>query len=114
MRGAGKAANLSANSGANSGLLEMRRKNEHREAILYAALGLVAGAMFSLILATMGSFPMNGQAALPFPFRILFGGLAIVVLPVFYGVVGALMAGLGAALYNLVAKWVGGIEVEVG
>jgi hypothetical protein len=83
--------------------------------ILYAALGLVAGAMFSLIFATMGSFPMkDGQSALPFPFRILFGGLAVVFLPVFYGVMGALMAGLGAALYNVVAKWVGGIEVEVG
>jgi hypothetical protein len=82
--------------------------------ILYAALGLVIGAMFSLIFVTMGSFPMNGQAALPFPFRILFGGLAVVLLPVFYGVMGALMAGLGAALYNLVARWVGGIEVEVG
>lgn len=83
--------------------------------ILYAALGLVVGAMFSLIFVTMGSFPMkDGQAALPFPFRILFGGLAVVVLPVLYGVMGALMAGLGAAFYNLVAKWVGGIEVEVG
>jgi hypothetical protein len=83
--------------------------------ILYAALGLVLGAMFSLIFVTMSSFPIkNGQAALPFPFRILFGGLAVVLLPIFYGVMGALMAGLGAALYNVVAKWVGGIEVEVG
>jgi Transmembrane domain of unknown function (DUF3566) len=83
--------------------------------ILYAALGLVVGAMFSLIFATMGSFPMkDGQTALPFPLRILFSGLAVVIFPVLYGVIGALMAGLMTALYNLVAKWVGGIEVEVG
>jgi hypothetical protein len=82
--------------------------------ILYAGLGLVAGAMFSLVIA-MGSLPSKGeQGAPPFPFRMLFGPLAIVVLPVFYGVLGALMTGVMSALYNVVAKWVGGIEVEVG
>ena len=33
--------------------------------------------------------------------------------PIMYGVMGFLVGVIGAFLYNVVAKWVGGIEVEV-
>jgi len=42
------------------------------------------------------------------------GVLAIAVLaPIFYGVLGFVAGAIGAFLYNLAAKWVGGIEIEL-
>jgi hypothetical protein len=36
-----------------------------------------------------------------------------VILPVFYGVMGFVFGALGAFLYNLMAKWMGGIQLEL-
>jgi hypothetical protein len=44
---------------------------------------------------------------------LLFGGLSIVIFPIALGLMGALMAGLGAVIYNVSARYVGGIAVEV-
>jgi len=44
------------------------------------------------------------------------GGLMIgmgVFMPIIYGAMGFIFGVIGAALYNLVARWIGGIEVEV-
>jgi hypothetical protein len=43
----------------------------------------------------------------------IFGGVIFLVLPFFYAVIGGLMVAISAALYNFVAKKVGGIEVEI-
>ena len=79
--------------------------------VLYALMGLCFGAFFSLIgLAGAAVAPArNAGGLLP----IVFGVGAIVVLPIFYGVIGFVFSLVGAALYNLVAGWVGGIEMEV-
>ena len=37
----------------------------------------------------------------------------VVLLPVLYGVMGFVFGIIGAAFYNLVARWVGGFEVEI-
>ena len=42
-----------------------------------------------------------------------FGAAFVVVLPILYGVIGFIGGVIGAFVYNLVAKWIGGIEVEV-
>jgi hypothetical protein len=34
-------------------------------------------------------------------------------LPIFYGAMGFILGVIGAFIYNLIARWVGGIEVEV-
>jgi hypothetical protein len=44
---------------------------------------------------------------------LLFGGLSIVFFPIVPALAGALMAGLGAVVYNVSARFVGGIAVEV-
>ena len=36
-----------------------------------------------------------------------------VLMPVIYGVMGFILGVIGAAVYNLVARWIGGIELEV-
>ena len=42
----------------------------------------------------------------------LVGAGAIVIMPIFYGVFMFVMGLIQAALYNLAAKWTGGLEVD--
>lgn len=77
--------------------------------VIYAILGLVFGALFSLISAT--GLAVRGLAGTPM--GVVFGTAAVIVLPIFYGCIGFLVTLLGAWLYNLVAGFVGGIEIEV-
>lgn len=81
--------------------------------ILYAGLGFIVGAIFSMFAvfgAALGAAGNDGPGA---AFGIIFGLGAIILLPVFYGVMGALGGMLMAALYNVVASFVGGIELDV-
>jgi hypothetical protein len=77
---------------------------------LYAVLGLIIGAVFSLIglagrLATTDSGGAGMMAA--------FGVGAIVVFPILYACAGFIGALIGASLYNLVSNIVGGVELDV-
>ena len=76
---------------------------------LYVVVGLIVGALFSL-LALAGAAASGPQAGAG---GFLFGLGAIIILPIFYGVIGFIGGVIGAALYNLVASVVGGIELEV-
>lgn len=77
--------------------------------VLYGLMGLILGALFALI-STLG-------AALAPPelgaFKFLFGVGAIIIMPLCYGVIGGIFAAIGAVLYNFVAGWVGGLEVDI-
>ena len=77
--------------------------------ILYALMGLIVGAFVSLFAFIIGSSLSPKGGAL---FGALFGIGSIMVLPVFYGVLGFVSGVAMAGLYNIVAQWVGGIEVE--
>jgi hypothetical protein len=77
---------------------------------LYAILGIVLGGVFSLA-ALAGVFAADAAETPAFP--MLFGGAAIVVLPVLYGCLGFVMALISAWLYNVLAGWVGGIELDL-
>ena len=41
------------------------------------------------------------------------GIVMAIMMPVFYGCMGFVMGALGSFIYNLMAGWVGGIEVEL-
>ena len=80
--------------------------------VLYALLGLVAGFFFALFaMLGLGLAAANNDA--PGWFAPFFGIGAIVVLPIFYGAMGAIGGALMGALYNLVAGITGGLEVDV-
>ena len=37
----------------------------------------------------------------------------LIIVPMFYSFLGFIFGVVGAAIYNLVAKWLGGLQVEV-
>ena len=77
--------------------------------VLYGVLGLLFGlgfAVLSLFSSAFGHDPGMGI------YGAFFGVGAVVFLPIFYGGMGAVMAFIGAWLYNLVAGFVGGIEIR--
>ncbi len=46
--------------------------------------------------------------------RLFFSPYSIFALPIIYGIIGFIAGVLGAALYNLFAASIGGIEIEFG
>ena len=81
--------------------------------VMYAVMGLVVGALFSLIGMVIPAFGATPQTQNVPGWSLFFGVGAIVVLPVIYGCIGLLSGLIGAALYNVFAKMVGGVVVEV-
>ncbi len=80
--------------------------------ILYAMMGLLFLPLFALA-GLAGAFAQqstnNGAGALPAVALLVMGFL----MPIMYGVMGFLIGIISAAVYNLAARWIGGIEVEV-
>ena len=79
------------------------------QGLLGAIMGLIVGAFLSLAamlgLATGGS-EMGAMG-------MLFGIGAIIIVPIFYGVLGAIGGLILALVYNVCAKIVGGLEIEI-
>lgn len=79
-------------------------------AVLYGGLGLIAGVIVALASMLGGLSPMETGSTV---FGVIFGAGAIVLLPVFYAVMGGLVTLIGAWLYNVAAAAVGGVEIDV-
>jgi hypothetical protein len=75
------------------------------QGVLCALLGLIFGIGIALI-GMMGGSSGGGML------RGL-GLLAIVVVPILYGLFGFLATVIAALLYNMAAGWVGGIKLDV-
>ena len=83
--------------------------------VVYALLGLVVGicvALFSMVAGSLtGMMGPDAPAARMMGLGMGFG--AILIFPIMYGIVGGIGGAIGAAIYNLVARWVGGLEVDI-
>ncbi len=85
--------------------------------VLHACMGLIFLPIFMLA-AAAGAFAQHtqgAQASSSTPAAVVAGimfGMGL-FMPVIYGVLGFVIGVVGAAIYNLVAGWIGGIEVEV-
>jgi len=75
--------------------------------IVYAILGLIIGAMFALFSHDGGRG--SGGAF----FNAVFGVGALIVMPIGNGILGFVFSLILAVLYNLVARFVGGIEIQI-
>ena len=69
-------------------------------AIIYALLGL----LFVPFVLLAGAFGPEGAG---------FPTIIAVAFPIFYAVLGYVGVAIGCAIYNMVAGWVGGIEMEL-
>ncbi len=83
--------------------------------ILAALHGLLSLVFIPFVLvfvsiATLAS--RQGGNAPPIPFMFGMGLGMIVLLPVFYALMGFLGGVIGAFVYNLLAGWLGGFELE--
>ena len=76
---------------------------------VYGALGLLFAPIF-LLVGLIGAFAGPRQS----PFGPVFSVFFAILMPVLYAVMGFVMGAVGAFVYNLVAKWIGGVEVELG
>jgi hypothetical protein len=77
---------------------------------LYAVIGLIVGAFFSLF-AIAGGFGSNSDGGRIF--GAMMGAGSIIVFPIMYGCLGFIGSLITAAIYNVVAGVVGGVEVDV-
>ena len=80
--------------------------------VFNAFMGLIIGAFFALISVLGAGFIGEADPEMPPFFGALFGIGAVVILPIFYGILGVITGALGAAIYNLVAGMVGGLRLE--
>jgi hypothetical protein len=82
---------------------------------LYGIIGLIVGAFVALIaLVGAGLGSSLGDAGSAGPFMGMAMGVgAIIVLPIFYGVLGFLVGLISAAVYNVAAGIVGGVELDL-
>ena len=78
---------------------------------LYAALGLIFGALFSIF--AMAGAAAGGDRSGFGAMGAIFGVGAIILFPIFYGCIGFVASLIGAWLYNLLAGMVGGVELDV-
>jgi hypothetical protein len=79
---------------------------------LYGLMGLIF-VPFLILFAVIGSFapkPPNGPPAALV--AVICFALAI-FMPIVYAAMGFLVGIIGAWLYNLIARWIGGIQIEV-
>ena len=94
----------------------IRRFGVWSVAKLYAAIAGSFGLIIGLIVAvasTVGAgLARSVGGSSPFPVAFLGVG-AIVLVPLCYAVMGLISGAIGAALYNLFAGIVGGIELDV-
>ena len=85
--------------------------------VLYGLLGLVFIPIY-VVFAVIGMLVQPAAQANNSPgagWAVAIGGALVLGLfmPVLYGVFGFIFGAISAALYNVIARWIGGIEVEV-
>jgi hypothetical protein len=80
-------------------------------ALLYGIIGLFVGAIMSAMALLFGTAlaAQRNDAWI----GTIFGVSAIVVMPILYGIGGGIMAAISALIYNVAARMVGGVRIDV-
>lgn len=76
--------------------------------LIYGCMGLIFAPLF-LLFGLLGSLVGQDKT----PFAGIFGVVFAILMPVLYGVMGFITGAIGALLYNLFARLVGGFELEL-
>ena len=86
------------------------------QAVVGLVIGLIIGILYFLIFAIFGAVIMGlagKQGAAAGGVTIIYGVVALIGFPIFYGIMGFIGGAIVSLVYNLVAKTIGGIEIEV-
>lgn len=82
--------------------------------VVMACFGLLIGIIYGLVMMTVGAAMMSMSDEGPGAGIGIVGGLVMmIVIPVFYGVLGVVIGALYAIIYNVAAGFVGGVELEL-
>lgn len=84
----------------------VRRIGVTRMATVLGALYLLLGVVFAAIFAVIG-------AMVPTPGDSMFRGGFLIAMPLLYGVLGFVFGAVTAWLYNVIAGWTGGLELDL-
>lgn len=87
----------------------IRRFSPHKTALTVAVLFAVSSLLFIIPMSLMLSMMPATESA---PFSI-WSGVMLIFLPLFYLVFGYITTFIGALLYNLIARFTGGITFEL-
>jgi len=74
--------------------------------LVMVCIGLILGLIYAFMGCAMTATDMGGLG-------FGFGLIGIIILPILYGIMGWVSGAIGAAIYNLVAGWIGGIQIEL-
>lgn len=77
-------------------------------AVLYGVMGLVFIPFLLFMSIAASQLPESQRVGM-----MAFGAGFALLVPLIYAALGFIFGALGALVYNVVAKWIGGIEVEV-
>jgi len=84
-------------------------------AVLYALIGLIGGLVWWLLLSPimMAGIKSSMGAAAGAGALAGIGFFAVILFPIVYGIIGFIAGLIYAALYNLAARWTGGVEMTL-
>jgi hypothetical protein len=77
-------------------------------ALTYGIMGLIFCPFFLIMSFLMPHVPNQQRAGM-----MMFGTGFAIAMPFLYAFFGFVFGIIGAFIYNVIAKWIGGIEVEV-
>lgn len=77
---------------------------------LCAIMGFLFGLVFAMLSVVGAGFAQSGAEGM---FALVFGVGGIVILPIFYGVMGFIQGLIVSVIYNFLAGIVGGMELNV-
>lgn len=77
------------------------------QSILMIVIGFFLGIFYAIIAASVDK---TEYATDPL---VMLGWWSIILMPIIYGIMGFVIGAIGAWLYNLIAKKIGGVEIEL-
>ena len=81
-------------------------------AVFYGLLSLVFVPFMMLFMFVASLAARQAEHPAPLPFMFGMGMGFVIFLPLVYAGMGFIFGALGAWIYNLVAKWIGGFELD--
>jgi hypothetical protein len=84
-------------------------------AVLWAVSGFITGLFAAAAGSMVYTFfaPMMSSLGMDFSAYLAYGWAAIVAIPIIQAIVGFILGLVVAWVYNYIARWVGGIKIEL-